>query len=118
MPPRQKDHGYLTIDHRASPGFTPEVAQQLGLDPKQVAEGRVMEAATLTCSHCKCVVVKNPLRTRERPFCMKCYHYICDGCAFLASQPDYSHTPFEKVIDDHLDAVARGPDDPPKFILP
>ena len=56
--------GYLMVDHRASPGLPPELAVSLGLDPKLVGEGKLMEAATLTCSHCKGALLKNPLRVR------------------------------------------------------
>ena len=101
--------GYLMVDHRASPGLPEDIARKVGYDPKFCQEGKLFEAATLTCSHCKCAVVKNPLRTRERHTCIKCGgHYICDGCAYQATMPDYVHTPFDKVIDLHLDAAALG----------
>jgi hypothetical protein len=101
--------GYLLVDHRASPGLPEEVARQVGYDPRFCQEGKLFEAASLTCSHCKGVVVKNPLRTRERHTCMRCGgHYICDGCAFEATLPDYVHTPFDKVIDDTLRTAANG----------
>ena len=45
--------GYLMVDHRASPGIPEDVARQIGMDPAQVKEGKLLEAATLTCSHCK-----------------------------------------------------------------
>lgn len=105
----KRDGGYLMVDHRASPGLPEDVARLVGYDPKFCGEGKLFEAATLTCSHCKTAVVKNPLRTRERHFCAACSgHYICDGCAFEASQPDYAHTPFDKKIDDTLRAAALG----------
>ncbi len=104
-----RDGGYLMVDHRASPGLPEDVARKVGYDPKFCQEGKLFEAATLTCSHCKCAVVKNPLRTRDRYACMKCGgHYICDGCAYQATLPDYAHTPFDKVIDLHLKEVALG----------
>jgi hypothetical protein len=109
-----KDGGYLMIDHRASPGLPEDIARQSGLDPKHCGEGKLFEAATLTCSHCKCSVVKNPLRTREREFCMKCYHYICDLCAAQMRQPDYQHLPFQALVD----GVAAPLGSPPKLILP
>lgn len=100
--------GYLMVDHRASPGLPEDVARAVGYDPKLCVEGKIFEADTLTCSHCKGVVVKNPLRTRERHSCLKCgNHFICDGCAFRATLPDYSHTPFDKALEDHLAAVAH-----------
>lgn len=89
--------GYLFVDHRASPGFSPELAQRLGLDPSQVGEGKVMEAATLTCKHCGVVVVKNPDRVRARARCSKCDAYVCDNCAPLPCRP------FAQVVDDVLD---------------
>lgn len=104
-----REGGYLMVDHRASPGLPEDVARAAGYDPKFCQEGRLFEAATMTCSHCKCAVVKNPLRTRDRHSCMKCGgHYICDGCALEASLSDYQHTPFDKVIDDNLRQAALG----------
>jgi hypothetical protein len=101
--------GYLLIDHRASPGLPEDLALRLGLDPKQVAGGRLYEADTLTCVHCKTVVVKNLFRERERASCSKCsFRYICDFCAAAMRQPDYDHVPFEKLVDKVLDADAKG----------
>lgn len=108
--------GYLMVDHRASPGLPEDVARKVGYDPRFCQEGKLFEAASLTCSHCKGVVVKNPLRTRERHNCMKCGgHYICDGCAFEATVSDYVHTPFDKVIDDTLRQAALG--SPPELLM-
>jgi hypothetical protein len=101
--------GYLLIDHRASPGIPEEVALQIGLDPRLVKEGRTLEAATMTCAHCKSTVMKNPWRTRERASCMKCGgKYICDNCALEARLSDYDHTPFVKKVDAAKDAEAKG----------
>lgn len=105
---RKSQEGYLMIDHRASPGISEEVARLSGFDPAQCGEGKLFETATLTCMHCKIAVVKNPLRVRERPFCMKCNHYICDVCQSKTTQPDYVHAPFEKVIEDVVRAAALG----------
>lgn len=91
--------GYLMIDHRQSPGIPADMARQIGLDPKLCGEGKLLEAATLTCSHCKSVVMKNPLRQRARANCLKCSHYICDFCDMASKHPDYKHLPFEKFVD-------------------
>jgi hypothetical protein len=104
-----KTMGYLMVDHRASPGLPEEAARLSGYDPKLCKEGKLFEADTQTCSHCKSAVVKNPLRTRERHYCQKCGgHYICDGCAYLATLPDYTHTPFDKKLDADLKIAALG----------
>ncbi len=101
--------GYLFVDHSASPGIPEEVALSIGLDPQLVREGKVLEAATKTCVHCKSAVMINPLRTRERASCMKCGgKYICDDCALQARLSGYSHTPFEKRVDLAKDAEAKG----------
>lgn len=98
-----KQMGEITIDHRASPGLPEDIARAAGYDPALCREGKMYEAATLTCSHCRGVVVKNIFRQRERHSCLKCSgHYICDGCAFQATLPDYTHAPFERVIEQHL----------------
>lgn len=86
------------VDHRASPGLSTQEALQAGYDPKFSGEGKVFEADTMTCAHCKNVVVKNPFRTRDRPHCYQCDHYICDICAVKAKTEDV-HMPFSKFID-------------------
>lgn len=101
--------GYLMIDHRASPGIPEDIARQVGMDPKYAGEGKLLEAATLTCNHCKCVLMKNPLRVRERAACVKCGgHYICDICHAESTQPLYSHLPFEKFLDVSMNYAERG----------
>ncbi len=108
-----KDGGYLMIDHRASPGLPEDIARKTGLDPKYAGEGKLFEAATLTCSHCKCAVIKNQLRVREREFCFKCHHYICDYCAAAMREPDYVHAPWSAVIQGEAPLGS-----PRKLILP
>ena len=104
-----KREGYISVDHRASPGLTEAQARWAGYDPRLAGEGKHFETGSLGCSHCKAVVVKNPLRSRERASCAKCgFHYICDLCAFKASLPDYSHLPFEKMKDVMFEAVETG----------
>jgi hypothetical protein len=117
--------GYLFVDHSASPGLPEDVARASGYDPKLAGEGKKFEAATLTCSHCKSSVVKNPLRTRERATCIKCgHHYVCDLCAANMRLADYDHLPFEKLVDLHMEG--RAPTiirmnelgSPPQLIMP
>jgi hypothetical protein len=42
--------------------------------------GKLFESATVTCSHCNRVFLRNHDRTRPRKYCSKCDHYICDWC--------------------------------------
>lgn len=96
--------GYLMVDHRASPGLPADIARAAGYDPDAVGEGKLFEAATLTCAHCKVSVVKNPFRVRERANCPKCdHHYICDGCDYQTTLADYSHLPYDKFVDLTID---------------
>lgn len=67
--------------------------------------GRV-EFATLTCSHCQTIMVKNPLRTRERTFCKGCNHYICDSCSAIMQQTHKCKT-FKQLIDEVQEAEVR-----------
>jgi hypothetical protein len=116
---KNRQMGEIVVDHRASPGLPEDVAIAAGYDPRLCREGKMYEAATLTCAHCKCSVVKNPFRSRERHECAKCdYHYICDICAFKASQPDYVHTPFEKVVETLIYPDLTGEGSPPQLIRP
>jgi hypothetical protein len=105
----KKQHGEVMVDHRASPGLPEDVARWAGYDPKLCGEGKLFESATLTCSHCKNSMIKNPFRVREREHCAKCgYHYICDFCYADMQKPDYSHLPFERLVDEALNLAEKG----------
>jgi len=106
---KKSTEGYLLVDHSASPGLPEDVAIASGYDPTLCREGKRFEAASLTCDHCKVVVIKNPRRTRERPFCAKCHHYICDVCDLKRSQSDYSHFPYDKFLDLTLEGKLGSP---------
>lgn len=116
MRTQKSREGYVMIDHRASPGLPADVARAQGLDPGLVGEGKLFECASLTCKHCKCSVVKNPLRTRARPHCYECDHYICDLCHFETTLPGYVHAPYEKKVDDAMRQAALG--SPRKLLTP
>jgi hypothetical protein len=89
--------GYLMMDHRGTPG----------LDlPGNIGQG-LFEAPTITCSHCQAVFMVNPQRTRERAFCRKCDHYICDACGAILHDTGICR-PFAKVLDDAQELAARG----------
>ncbi len=99
QPRRYHEGGYLVIDHRASPGMSPDLARASGFDPREVSEGKILEGSTLTCCHCKTTVFKNPLRTRARESCYQCNHYICDFCHADMQRSDYVHTPYEAKVE-------------------
>lgn len=80
--------GYLLIDHRAT----------------LTGQGALFEAPTYTCSHCGTVVVINPARTRERPYCRKCDHRICDACEQVRVATGECRT-LNQIIDDLQDAA-------------
>lgn len=98
--PRPKREGYLLVDHRASPGIPADAARRMGYDPGLVGEGKVLEAATLSCAHCGTKNVINTNRTRERASCFQCAgKYICDLCDAERRKPDYVHRPMAQIID-------------------
>lgn len=82
MKSKRSHEGELLLDHRYSPGLTPEEAKGL---PFGAGQG-LYEAPTKTCSHCQTVMIINPDRQRERGWCSKCDHYICDNCATILTQ--------------------------------
>ena len=90
----KRHEGYLLIDHRNSPGVTPEFVRAAGLDAPAVGAGLTFEAAIIRCSHCQTRVILNPKRTRDRHHCASCDHYVCDkpSCVLECK-------PFEKVIE-------------------
>lgn len=106
---KRKFEGCVIIDHRDSPGVTPEQVQGRG---PVVGKGQLFESATYSCVHCQRVVILNPLRTRPRSYCQKCDDYQCDDCSVLPCKP------FAQVIDEILNAGAKGqtPNIPERFV--
>lgn len=83
--------GYHEIDERASGGGH-------------------FEADTYTCSHCQFVVVKHPLRVRERYKCSSCQHHICDGCAAVRVGQTGPCKTFNQLAEESIEAVLKRPD--------
>jgi hypothetical protein len=85
MKSKRSKEGYIFLDNRHGPAHTHEQAAEFQRKTGHELIGAglrgVMESATITCSHCQKTVVLNPQRTRERGWCTKCDHYICDSPA-------------------------------------
>ncbi len=66
--------GFLSIDHRDSPGVPPEMVAAARAAGHPVIDGGrgLYETGILTCAHCQVQVIVNPMRTRERSYCRKC----------------------------------------------
>jgi hypothetical protein len=94
--------GYLMVDHRASPGLTPEQARTLGYSPQHVGEGQLFETKTNHCCHCGTVVIMNPDRIRERAKCQACNKYICDMCGIAMKEPSYVHKTYKQQLEEGL----------------
>lgn len=87
--------GYLLIDHRAGGGLD-----------GPLRAGTMFESATVTCSHCQTQVVLRPDRSRERGYCPKCDHYVCDGCEAIRVQTGACVT-FKQIMDDYEKSVRK-----------
>ena len=78
---RKRDQeGVLLIDHRNSPGITPEFMRANNLDGPAVGAGITYETAIVVCHGCQGDIVLNPNRSRERAWCMSHDAYLCDNC--------------------------------------
>ncbi len=99
--------GYLMLDHRASPGFTPDEAIQLGYTPGLTSEGQLFETKTNHCSHCGTVVILNPSRVRERAHCNACDKDICDNCGIEMKMPFYDHKTYKQKLEEGLSFLSN-----------
>ena len=99
---KRRLEGYLLIDNRNSPGVSAEFIHQSGVDAPIVPAGTLFESATITCSHCQAIVVLNPNRTRERGYCAKCDHYVCDSPAC-----NRECVPFQRILEDAYNLASR-----------
>lgn len=104
MKSKRRHEGYLLLDNRNNEGLTEAMTVASGL-PTGAGRG-VFEAPTITCSHCQTVVVLNPDRQRERPYCRKCDHYICDVCGPVLAQTGVCKT-FQQIIDETLEFAVK-----------
>ena len=90
MRSKQSQEGYLLIDHRAT------------------HSGSLFESATVTCSHCQRQIVLNPNRSRDRAYCPKCDHYICDSCELTRVQTGGTCKTFKQIVDETYELASRG----------
>lgn len=98
MKTKRADEGYVLIDHRNSPGISPEFIAKNRLDAPAVGAGVTYESAVSVCHHCNRDIILNPNRTRERAWCWVCDHYICDLCD-TARKLGVPCTPFKKKLE-------------------
>lgn len=106
MKSKRSLEGYLIVDNRHAPGFSDEEAARLG-KPGAIGGRGVVEAAVLTCSHCHRQMIVQPLRTRERPYCRRCDHYICDDCALVAKLNGGACRPMTHHLDQLQEEAGR-----------
>lgn len=115
--------GYTIIDHRDSPGVTPEdLAHIAGGMAFAVPGGKVGECDVLGCGHCQAQVVKHPQRVRPRGYCPKCDRYVCDRCEAIRVRTSEC-VPYMKILDAIQNAAEKyegredHPDATPKILL-
>lgn len=99
MSSKRKHEGYLLIDNRNNEGVPEELLQTMPIALPKEAGKKVFEAAIITCSHCQVGVVVNPLRNRERAYCRKCDHYLCDRCGAIYGMSAGECRLYRKYID-------------------
>jgi hypothetical protein len=98
---------YIEIDHRESPGLTPDEAARAGLVGFELGAGTHFKSATVTCTNCQKQVILNPMRTRDRSWCSKCDGYHCDDCS-LVLKVTGECKPLMKLVEEVANAVLKG----------
>lgn len=116
MKTKRSHEGYLLIDNTNGPGVSADMLAELerragkkAMVPS-VAAGKRLEMPLLTCSHCEQGLIVNPMRTRERAYCRKCDHYICDACDLIRKVGDEScrHRFVERAAEQAVRDQQRG----------
>lgn len=103
---KRSQEGYILIDHRNSPGVSPEFIAANNLDAPAVGAGKVFESATSVCHGCGGSVILNPDRSRPREYCAKHDAYLCDNCA-LIRRVSGSCIPLRKKLNDLFERITR-----------
>ena len=103
---KRSHEGYLLIDHTNSPGIDGDIIQGISPDlPTNIGRAR-FECPTYTCSHCCRIVVLHPLRQRERGYCNKCDHYVCDDCNAIRLATGVCRT-YREIVDEWAEDDAK-----------
>lgn len=106
MQSKRSREAYILIDHRNSPGITPEFLRANKIDAPAVGAGVTFESAISVCHCCQRDIILNPDRTRERAWCMSHDAYLCDECdGARASGADC--VPFEKKLNTLWDTICK-----------
>ncbi len=106
MKTKRRYEGYLMIDHRDSPGISPEFAAQNNL-PVGVRGGQLFESAIAVCNHCGSDVLLHPDRSRPREWCSRCDSYICDNCG-AAAKVGAPHVTYMQSLEDAYEELVKG----------
>lgn len=99
MRSKRSNEAYILIDHRNSPGITPEFLRANKLDGPAVGAGVTYESAVTVCHCCQRDIILNPNRTRERAWCMLHDAYLCDGCDAARTVAGGSCVPYTQKIE-------------------
>lgn len=112
---KRSNEAYVLIDHRNSPGVSPEFIAQNNLQnvAPVVGPGQVFESAMVVCHGCGADIILNPNRSREREWCMVHDAYLCDACGLRRKQTGECKT-LKQQFADAYDALQKGK----KLILP
>ena len=106
MTTKRSQEAYVLIDHRNSPGITPEFIRANKLDVPAVGAGKMFESAMNVCGHCGANVILNPDRSRQREWCFYCDKYICDSCG-AAKKAGAVCDPIGKKLADAYETLIR-----------
>lgn len=98
--------GYLELDHRESPGFTPEQCKAARFGHTMPVGSKRFQLKTYTCCGCQRQIIVNPERERARNYCRKCDRYMCDDCS-LSFKLTGEHKSFKQIIDEYLEDAAK-----------
>lgn len=103
---KRSREAYILIDHRNSPGITPEFLKANNIDAPAVGAGMTFESAVSVCHCCQRDIILNPNRTRERAWCMLHDAYLCDECD-VARTSGTDCVPFEKKLSQLWDKISK-----------
>jgi len=103
---KRSQEGVILIDHRNSPGISPDFVAANNLDVPAVGAGKVYESALCVCKHCGGNVILNPNRSREREYCRACDGYVCDSCGLLRKL-GHPHRSLQQTIADMFEKIMR-----------
>jgi hypothetical protein len=118
----KRHEGYLLIDLSNAPPVPDSIIPDKYSSLRGLGRSLKKEMGVNTCIHCHAQVILNPERTRDREYCRRCDHYICDSPVCIAMKhsegPHSLNAIMDEIREENVLATQSAVDPTARIIIP